>query len=59
MTLSIKIKNVNQANYAARVERDGSVVARLQPQEEAEVTLWDHAPLTITEEPAAVVKAAE
>ncbi len=59
MTLSIRIKNTGPSAYAARVERDGSTVALLQPQEETEVTLWDGSPLSVVEEPAAAQKASE
>lgn len=53
MTLNLKIKNTNTAAYAATVLRQGSVALRLQPGEEGEVSLWDDAPLTVLEEPAA------
>jgi hypothetical protein len=53
MTLTLKIRNTNSATYAAAVHRHGSVVLRLQPGEEGEVSLWDDAPLDIVEEPAA------
>lgn len=59
MTLNLKIKNNNTATYACKIERQGSVVARLQPQEEDTVSMWDGAPLTITEEPAAAQPASE
>lgn len=54
MTLNLKIKNDNTSTYAAKIERQGSVVARLQPQQEQDVTMWEGAPLTITEEPSEV-----
>ncbi len=53
MTLTLKIKNTNSATYAAAVLRHESVVLRLQPGEEGDVSLWDDAPLSIIEEPAA------
>lgn len=59
MTLNLKIKNNNTSTYACKIERQGSVVARLQPQDEQDVSMWDGAPLTITEEPAAAAQASE
>jgi hypothetical protein len=59
MTLSLRIKNTNTSTFAARIERNGSIVALLQPQEEAEVALWDGTPLHVVEEPAAAQKASE
>lgn len=57
MTLSLKIKNTNTADYAVAISRQGSVVARLQPLEEQTVHTWEGAPLTLTEESAAAVAA--
>jgi len=59
MTLNLKIKNTNSTTYAASVSRQGSVVLRLQPGEEGEVSLWDDAPLAIVEEPAAATPSSE
>lgn len=57
MTLTLRIKNTNSATYAAAVHRDDSVVLRLQPGEEGDVSLWDGTPLSIVEEAAAAVPA--
>lgn len=53
MTLSIRLKNMGPRAYAVRVERDGGLVLRLQPGEEAEAHTWAGSPLLITEEASA------
>lgn len=53
MTLTLRIKNTDAGAHAAIVTRDGEQKARIEPGKEFEVTLWEGAPLTVTETAAA------